>query len=636
MFRSAASELNPQSRNKLRALPPALSLIAAVLIVVSFMPGFPGGFLFDDFPTIVEQPLVQPEEASAKALWDAAFAFHPNGGFPRPLANVTFAINYLIDGLNPAGFRAGNLLLHILNFSLLALWIGQLFRTDGATAGFARTAGIAVAALWALHPLQVSTVLYVVQRMEIMCLTFSLLALIAYTSARTKQMRGGGTGVPALILASCAAGLALLCKESGALIAVFGILLEALVFRFRAADARWARAWRILTITGATLGALVFSYLTLRIYQDPLSFIARDYGPTDRLIAQLDILNMYLGQIVLPRPDSMLFYYDHLIADGTWRAGNILGALMLIGLIGLIVALRRRRPLAAFGLALFLACHLITSAAWPLELVFEHRNYFAIAGILLAVVALPGPWLSERRNRRLVVIAGVMLALSLATLTALRAANWSSPVRLAAQLAQINPGSTRAAMDMAEQYMLAANHDPESPYATMALQEYARAAALPQTTILGEHGLILMATSFDIPVQQAWWDSAVWKLTNAPLRPQDMEIVLGMLEHRDAGTPLNDTQMARVTLAVTRNHSVAPQVIFFFAERALLADDGGAAAAELFARGLYSIVDDAEYSARARHGITRVAGAAFLARVDDELNALQSPAAIEKSAHSAN
>ena len=47
--------------------------------------------------------------------------------------------------------------------------------------------------------------------------------------------------------------------------------------------------------------------------------------------------------------------------------------------------LRRQRPLVALGIAWFFAAQLLTATVVPLELVFEHRNYFASLGICLAV-----------------------------------------------------------------------------------------------------------------------------------------------------------------------------------------------------------------------------------------------------------
>ena len=57
-------------------------------------------------------------------------------------------------------------------------------------------------------------------------------------------------------------------------------------------------------------------------------------------------------------------------------------------LVAAAFALRHRLPMFSLGLFWFLGAHLLTSSVLPLELVFEHRNYFALLGVLLAIAEL--------------------------------------------------------------------------------------------------------------------------------------------------------------------------------------------------------------------------------------------------------
>lgn len=606
----------PASSSRLH-VPPALYILAGLALVIgAYWPGLSGGFVFDDYPNIVSQAKVHLAELSWRGLWDAAFAYHPGGGMPRPISNVTFALNYWAGDLNPIGYKWTNLLLHLVNSVLLGAWMLQVLRVADTTPRLATATAAAIALLWAIHPLQVSSVLYVVQRMELLCLTFMLASLLAYTHARATQIKGAHAGSGAFLLALLFAGLACAAKETGALTALYGLALEWLLFRGRAASPAWSRFWKWAMIIGALTSAGAFAWLTLSIYSSPAAYSMRDYGPNERLLAQLQIVPFYLGQIVLPRPDGMLFFYDHLVAPSKPTAAIIAGGGLLLTLIVAMISFARRVPLFSLGIAIFLGSHVITSSPIPLELAFEHRNYFAIAGILLAAAAVAfrlRPIFHPRAPLMIIVV----LALGFAALTALRSASWSTPYGLAAYSVEINPKSTRAAMDLAEQYMLAANRDSSSPYYRMALDEFERAAALPQGSIMGEHGLVMMAADFGVPARPEWWHSMRKKLSTPPIRPQEVDAVVSMVEHRNQGLLLDDAELASTSLTVAGTQSLSPELLFLFAQQALLANDDAQKARELYARGLVAIGNDQEYRDRARRAISQQVNAGFLARVDE-------------------
>jgi len=101
--------------------------------------------------------------------------------------------------------------------------------------------------------------------------------------------------------------------------------------------------------------------------------------------------------MVLPRAgrdsDSALlgFYHDDFQASAGWLTPwttlpAVLG-LLCVALAALVV--RRRFPLFAFAVLFFLAGHLLESTVFPLELVFEHRNY-------LPSIAPSSPWPTSR------------------------------------------------------------------------------------------------------------------------------------------------------------------------------------------------------------------------------------------------
>src|SRR5690606_10211578 len=91
----------------------------------------------------------------------------------------------------------------------------------------------AMALAWAVHPLQVSSVLYIVQRMQTMATLFVVLALWAYLCARQAQVEGRDSRRPWALAVLCGL-LALACKEDAVLLPAYALALELLVLRFRA------------------------------------------------------------------------------------------------------------------------------------------------------------------------------------------------------------------------------------------------------------------------------------------------------------------------------------------------------------------------------------------------------------------
>ena len=141
---------------------------------------------------------------------------------------------------------------------------------------------------------------------------------------------------------------------------------------------------------------------------------------------------MYLGQIVLPLPGRMPFFYDGLQPSrGLLSPGSTL--LSLAALAALAFAawrLRRRRPLFALGVLLFFLGHAITASVIGLELAFEHRNHFPLAGAVLAIGDLLAAAAARLRlPSRATAIAGCLLVASLASATVIRLHAWGSPMR---------------------------------------------------------------------------------------------------------------------------------------------------------------------------------------------------------------
>src|SRR5437763_1578475 len=93
----------------------------------------------------------------------------------RQFAFFTFYLNHLAGGLNPAGYHAVNVAIHIANAVLLFVLFSR-FVEQWLAAG--------AAVVFLVHPIQTEAVLYVYQRSILLACFFSLLALLALTERR--------------------------------------------------------------------------------------------------------------------------------------------------------------------------------------------------------------------------------------------------------------------------------------------------------------------------------------------------------------------------------------------------------------------------------------------------------------------
>ena len=155
----------PPGRQKLLL---SLLLIAATVALYYPVVGHP--FVnYDDNVYVVENRPVTAGLHWATVKW--AFTVFDQGNW-HPLTWLSHAADCQWFGLNPAGHHETNLVLQALNVVLL-FWVLQK-----ATGYIGRSA--MVAALFALHPINVESVAWISERKNLLSMTFFLLALGAY------------------------------------------------------------------------------------------------------------------------------------------------------------------------------------------------------------------------------------------------------------------------------------------------------------------------------------------------------------------------------------------------------------------------------------------------------------------------
>ena len=556
---------------------------ALLLVFITYLPGLSGTFIFDDFPNIVQNPSVHIADLSLGSLQQSWGGFIV-GLSGRPLAMLSFGIDHVFWGTNPLGYKLTNLFWHLLNTLLIVALTGRVLRFVGntQTEDLSRFLPIFVGLLWAIHPLQVSTVLYVVQRMEIMALTFILLALLSYLRGRQLQLSGRGSGWLWLSLTIPLAFAAVLCKETGLLVPVFALCIEITVLGFRASSSRDEKLLRVLYTLGIAIAFLYFLFTVWPRHTGPNSYQSRDFNWQERLLTQLRVLPMYIGWIVWPDPQRYLFFYDaYPKSVGLFSPPTTALGLLFIGsLLATAFWVKRNHPLISLGILLFFGAHFMTSNIVPLELVFEHRNYFAVFAILLAITGiLQG---LQKANLKLPIPAvAIVLACGFSALTLITSATWGNPLTLALDLAHRNPNSERATYHLGEMYLRMSDLNPSSPFFDMARSSFISASEIPGSSPLPEHALIAMMGLTGQPADPDWWQGLIEKVESGPRAPQHIIAVRTLLDLYNHGASIDPDPLMDAGIALLNQRGLNPAVHFEFALHALRGLDDESLAARI-------------------------------------------------------
>ncbi|GAB6067507.1 hypothetical protein JCM13664_08250 [Methylothermus subterraneus] len=537
-----------------------LWIFTFALALLAYLPGITGGFLFDDTSNLTLNEALKTARPTWESLWQVMRSGDA-GPLKRPLSMASFAVNVWLAGMNPVFFKLTNIFIHLVNGWLLYCLTRQLLaalrEAQGAPPSPARARWIALAvtALWLLAPLQLTSVLYTVQRMTSLAATFALLGMLGYTTGRRRWLKtSDGAGGAAILAGVFCTAPAALAKENGLLLPVFLFLIEWLIFGFRAASKpaqTWLKLGHALGVGLPVAGAAIWQ-LGLRFSELVGGYALRDFTLAERVLTEPRILWWYVRWLLVPDIREMgLFHDDIPLSRGLWdpptTALAILEWILVVGL-ALWLGARRKAAVFAFGVLFFLAGHSLESTVFPLEIVHEHRNYLPSWGIFLILgyyLLHPefGQVLARLRGQipeqeswlglRVLVLAGFG-ALSAAATWA-RALSWSDQRTLVIAEATHHPKSARASfsaarvmIELSERY--GRNSEEAKELRELARTLYRHANRFDDYYLVGRFGLLTLDALDGKPVDTGLLEELQARLRTGPVAANQVFTLTRLLE----------------------------------------------------------------------------------------------------------
>ena len=541
----------------------AVVLAAALFLTLIYLPGFEGGFFFDDRPNILLAEgvrLTTLSPASLHQAWISGGA-GPSG---RPIAQLSFALNHYFSSFDPFSFKVTNLAIHFVNGLLVFVLVRHLLtavRMPVKQNVVLIAAGTA-AALWLLHPIQLLPVLHVVQRMTSLSALFLLAALCFHLRGRDLGGRAGAVWL--LIAWALWWPLSFFSKETGVLFPLFVLAWELIVRRSTADQLdRFARAFTAV-VGLCLLGGLIYA-LSPRAQWLWAGYEMRPFSLVERVLTEGRVLWFYLGLIAVPRLEALGLYHDDIeLSTSLLMPWTTLPAMAgLLGLVWLAWRLRTRAPLVSFGIAWFLIGHALESTVLPLELAHEHRNYLPLFGLLLAAASVLTDALQRTGAYKTlgVTLAGVALAY-LPFVTALRAHQFGDELRRTQIEAQHHRTSARAQYEAGLTLAgLSESANPNSPTHAFARRHYEMAGELNSNFKFSWLGLIHLNCQAGLPAERVEINELARRLKSTPFAPGDRNVLYSLKEMSIAGSIcLTRPDVDALFAAALANPGVSPGV----------------------------------------------------------------------------
>lgn len=546
-------------------------LLLVLVTVLIYLPGLYGGFEFDDGVNILENSALKLDKLSLDSILSVAMS-GKSGPLGRPISMLSFAANYYLTDFEPLFFKLTNVFIHILAGLGVYVFVRQLvLALDRGKVGqpdpsHASTVALTTTGIWLVHPLNLTSVLYVVQRMTSLTALFTFFALAAYVFGRRQTIEGDSSRGLLLILIGVGpvTGIAALSKENGALAPYLMLCIELIVFRFVSTH-KSTRVFLCVLFSAVVLIPIVMLGLNFERFADYVAsgYVQREFSMAERLLTQPQVLMFYLRLLLMPSASALgIFHDDFPVSTSlTQNSGTLVSVVAILSLILIGLFAIRRAPALAVGILWFFAGHVMESTVLGLEMVHEHRNYLPIVGPIFAAAYYfwhPNFRTIEKKAKYGIVILAIAV---FSSVTYVRSVEWSNLVDHAAIEVHNHPQSNRANYQMGRMYFMLYSNEPNIKMATLADQYFERAMKLGGNSVYPVAARILLAYKIRAEPTPGLVEIAVNRLQHGPPWEANMGALNNLVNcQMTEYCRLAETDMTALLMAVIANPDASPKM----------------------------------------------------------------------------
>ena len=272
-------------------------------------------------------------------------------------SSLSFALNWYAGQGNPFGYHLLNITIHATTAFILYLTTFSLLLTPKLTGRFGATdahfIALLNAVLWAVNPIQIQAVTYIVERMAAMATMYYLLAIYFYAKGRLSRR----PMIQVLFYLGCLGSFlfALMSKENALILPASLCLVEFIFFQDAIGIKKIKTHLPALAVTGTAL----LIVLIILVKTGALSVFFRGYANrpftlVERLLTEPRIVLFYISQIFYPLPDRFSITHDVVVSTSLFSPWTTLPSILtILLLIGLGVSQINKRPIVAFAIIFF-------------------------------------------------------------------------------------------------------------------------------------------------------------------------------------------------------------------------------------------------------------------------------------------
>jgi len=430
-------------------------------LALYFVPLQSPSFYYDDIRSIEHDDVIKTIK-----IPDIFNAFNT-----RFLVGLSFALNYKLSALHPAGYRLINLLIHCFNaflvYLLITFTLRSLKKNNWEWPAFFGSM------LFLCHPIQTEPVNFITQRFVLMGSFFYLLTLVLYVQYRHRSQK------KYLITSIISAVAAVFCKE---FVVTLPIIITLYEFYFLGSlqEPLWTRCRRLIPFFVVILivplllsrtpsqASIVANIADSNMVQDSrgqhaVIDITRAHGGVSRqryFLTEVNVVCTYVRLLFVPIDQNLDYDYP-LFSRMDFK--TVMCGLFLLSLLLLAWLTYRTSRIISFGIWWFFIALSVESSLIPIgHVIAEYRVYLASVGFVLLVMSLVYSF--SKDTRRSNFIAVVILA-GFSMVTFHRNGIWKDEITLWNDVILKSPYKERPYNNLGLSY------DHQGDY-TKALQEY--------------------------------------------------------------------------------------------------------------------------------------------------------------------